>query len=67
MKRPIAARDARGWLQFLRKRKRHWNCPGGFSYDTFLHQFVLSVVPDGWIKPGYGPTESVSSSAPKKY
>jgi hypothetical protein len=36
--------------------KDNWQCPGGLDYEKFSHEFVLAVVPDGWIKPGYGPT-----------
>jgi hypothetical protein len=48
--------DARGWLCYLLDWKDDWPSPGGLTYDSFLHRFMLSVVPDGWIKSGYGPT-----------
>lgn len=53
---PINACDALGWLRYACHLKDNWHCPGGLDYDKFFHEFVLAVVPDGWIKPGYGPT-----------
>jgi hypothetical protein len=53
---PIKVSDALGWLRYSRHLKDNWQDPGGLDYEKFSHEFVLAVVPDGWIKPGYGPT-----------
>jgi hypothetical protein len=53
---PIKPCDALGWFRYARHLKDNWQCPGGLDYEKFFHEFVLAVVPDGWIKPGYGPT-----------
>jgi hypothetical protein len=53
---PINACDALGWFRYACHLKDNWQCPGGLDYEKFSHEFVLAVVPDGWIKPGYGPT-----------
>lgn len=56
MKPPTDSWDAEGWLRFLKSQTDDWNSPGGLSYETCWDRLILSVVPDGWIKPGYGPT-----------
>jgi hypothetical protein len=53
---PINACDALGWFRYACHLKDNWQCPGGLDYEKFSSEFVLAVVPDGWIKPGYGPT-----------
>jgi hypothetical protein len=53
---PINPSDALGWFRYARHLKDNWQRPGGLDYEKFFHEFVLAVVPDGWIKPGYGPT-----------
>jgi hypothetical protein len=55
VKPPTDPWDAQGWWSYLRDWKDDWPSPGGLDYDAFLHRFILAVVPDGWIKPGYGP------------
>jgi hypothetical protein len=55
VKPPTDPWDARGWWSYLRDWKDDWPSPGELDYDAFLHRFILAVVPDGWIKPGYGP------------
>ena len=55
MSTPTDPWDARGWLCYLLDWKDDWASPGGLTYDSFLQRFMLSVVPDGWIKSGYGP------------
>ena len=52
---PIKPSDALGWFRYARHLKDNWQRPGGLDYEKFVHEFVLAVVPDGWIKPGYGP------------
>jgi hypothetical protein len=53
---PIKPWDALGWFRYARHLKDNWQCPGGLDYERFFSEFVLAVVPDGWIKTGYGPT-----------
>ena len=53
---PVKVCDALGWFRYVRHLKDNWQCPGGLDYERFSSEFVLAVVPDGWIKPGYGPT-----------
>jgi hypothetical protein len=53
---PINACDALGWFRYACHVKKNWQCPGGLDCEKFFHEFVLAVIPDGWIKPGYGPT-----------
>jgi hypothetical protein len=55
VKPPTDPWDAQGWWSYLRDWKDDWPSSGGLDYDAFLHRFILAVVPDGWIKPGYGP------------
>ena len=56
MKPPNDSWDGLAWLRFLHGWKDEWPEPHGMSFDAFHHKLVLSLVPDGWIKPGYGPT-----------
>ena len=56
MTTPTDPWDAPGWLSYLSDwEKDEWPNPGGLDYDTFRARFMMSIVPDGWIKPGYGP------------
>ena len=56
MSPPTDSWNASGWLSYLLDWKDDWPSPGGLDYESCLSKFILSVVPDGWIKPGYGPT-----------
>ena len=53
---PIKVGDALGWFRYICHLKDNWQCPGGLDYEKFSSELVLAVVPDGWIKLGYGPT-----------
>lgn len=53
-KPPADPWDALGWIRFIRDWKHDWPHPGGLDRDWFANRFMLAIVPQGWIKPGYG-------------
>jgi len=55
VKPPADPWDGLGWLRLLKDWEADWESPGGLDFESFWSRFVLSIVPDGWIKPGYGP------------
>ena len=53
-KPPADPWDALGWIRFIRDWKDDWQYPGGLGRDWFGDRLMMAIVPQGWIKPGYG-------------